>query len=97
MDEHRKMWAMIERIWMEGDKRPYADMKKAIEELVASTASKSEKMGWNKAVEECANVCAKEGRGLCNEWNSRLGVSGLLRETCEDCATIIRRLIKEDK
>jgi hypothetical protein len=87
MDEHRKMWSMIERVWMEGDERPYADIKKAIEELVSATASKSEKDGWNKAVEECAKI-VERGHITID------GVSHPFR--LDDIALTLRRLIREE-
>jgi hypothetical protein len=90
MDEHRNMWSMIERVWMEGDERPYADIKKAIEELVSATASKSEKDGWNKAINEAAHyACDAVHHVSCKPLS--------MEKKGHYIAKHIRRLIREEK
>lgn len=51
----RKEMAFIERVWMEGDNRPYSDMKKAIEALVDKVRSHDSKdaITISRKVAEC--------------------------------------------
>jgi hypothetical protein len=96
MDEHRKtaieVRAKIAKAVFE-DKVSSRDIDeveyKIIEDALRSTASKSEKDGWNKAVEECA-------KQIETHWNCSTTMTNQ-KDQAYRSADAIRRLIREDK
>jgi len=95
MDEHMKMAIEVREKIAKAvfeDKVSSRDIDeveyKIIEDALRTTASKSEKDGWNKAVEECFNIVMGHE---CGE-DCYYG-----QECLEPVSKAIRRLIREEK
>jgi precorrin-2 methylase len=82
MDEHRKMAEEIVNPY-----RPWEIIVKDVEVALRTTASKSEKDGWNKAVEECAKIVER----------GHITIDGVIHPfRLDDIALTLRRLIREE-
>jgi hypothetical protein len=86
MDEHRKLAEELHLEYLK-DCSGFVDI---VSNALRSTASKSEKDGWNKAVEECAKVA--------NDWHllDRRAVGHTCVESFKLVENAIRRLIREE-
>jgi hypothetical protein len=84
MDKHRKMAEELHLEYL----KDYSGFVDIVSNALRSTASKSEKDGWNKAVEECA-------KQIETHWNCSTTMTNQ-KDQAYRSADAIRRLIREE-